>query len=137
MTKFLLTVIIVVGLSMGAWQVYKYWGKYKEPDATQTTPGQPSQSMVNGDSLPGMPPVLDNIYQASKQRGVMGLKDFLTVYGKGISDPRLASIELDYVVLIAHSDPNEARRMFNIVKSRVTPDSPVYPRVQQLAKTYE
>jgi predicted Zn-ribbon and HTH transcriptional regulator len=44
---------------------------------------------------------------------------------------------LDYVILLAQSDPSEAKRIFNQVKNRTQSDSPVYSRVQQLAKTYE
>jgi len=134
MMKFILAVVVVIGLALGAKQIYQYWGKYKDtnaqPEATYTPPPA-------SDSLPGMTQDLEQTYQASKQRGVAGLRDFLTEYGKSVSDPRLASIQLDYVVLVASSDPTEARRVFALVKSRVQPDSPVYGRVQQLEKTYE
>jgi hypothetical protein len=132
--KFVMTVIIVVGLSLGAWQIYKYWGNYKGSDATETAAAAPP---VAGDSLPGLPQNLETTYQASRQRGVTGLRDFLNEYGKSVSDPRLASIQLDYVVLVASGNPAEARRVFALVKSRIQPDSPVYPRFQQLQKTYE
>jgi hypothetical protein len=134
MIKFIIAVVVVVGLALGAWQIYEYWGKYKGDNApTATTYTPPPES----DSLSGMPQNLEQTYQASKQRGVTGIRDFLTEYGKTVSDPRLASIQLDYVVLIASSNPSEARRVFALVKGRVQPDSPVYSRVQQLEKTYE
>ena len=132
--KFIMALIVIIGLALGAYQIYEYWGKYKNPDATQTpayTPPPPS------DSLSGMPQNLEGTFQASRARGVTGLHDFLTEYGKSVSDPRLASIQLDYVLLVAPSNPAEAKRVFAQVKSRVQPDSPVYGRVQELEKTYE
>jgi len=44
---------------------------------------------------------------------------------------------LDYVLVAAPGDPAEARRVFAQVKARLTPRSPVYPRMKQLEKTYE
>ena len=106
MIKFLLTVVIVVGLSLGAWQLYKYWGNYKSNDQTQAPTPAYAAPPEAGDSLPGMSQNLEPTYQASRQRGAAGLKDFLTMYGNGISDPRLASIQLDYVLLVAAGRPN-------------------------------
>ena len=134
MIKFLISVVVVVGLCMGAYQIYEYWGQHKNADSTQQVYTPPT---VAGDDLRGMPQNLEPIYQSSKQRGVAGLRDFLTIYGKSISDPRLGWIQLDYVILVAQNDPSEAKRVFNQVKNRIQPDSPVYARVQQLQKTYE
>jgi len=135
MMKFLITALVVLGLSIGAWQVYQFWGKYRGSDTASETAAPPPQ--INGDSLPGMPQSLEQTYQASRQRGITGLRDFLKEYGNSVSDPRLASIQLDYVLLVAPGNPAEARRVFALVKNRTQPDSPVYPRVQQLEKTYE
>ncbi len=65
-----------------------------------------------------MPPSLQPALDAARQRGAAGLRDFLTTYGNTINDPRRASIELDYVVLLAPSNPTEARRIFAKVKGR-------------------
>ena len=134
--KFVLTVIIIVGLSLGAWQIYQYWGTFKNKETQSTAPAAP-QASFGGAGLPGMPSRLESALDASEQRGANGLRDFLTTYGKTINDPRLAWIQLDYVVLVASSDPAEARRVFGLVKSRTGTDSPVYSRVKQLEKTYE
>ena len=50
---------------------------------------------------------------------------------------RLAEIELDYVVLIGSTNPQEARRLFTVVKQRTSTNSPVFPRVKRLEKTYQ
>jgi hypothetical protein len=84
-----------------------------------------------------MPPSLQPSLDAARQRGASGLKGFLTTYGNTINDPRRASIELDYAVLAAPSNPSEARRVFAKVKGRLQSNSPVYNRMKQLEKTYE
>ncbi len=30
--RFVLGLIVIIGLSMGGWQFWKYWGKYKDKD---------------------------------------------------------------------------------------------------------
>ncbi len=133
--KFVITVIIIIGLSLGAWQIYQYWGKFKEQEAPPVSSGPAPIS--SGQELPGMPARLQGTLDASQQRGAAGLRDFLTTYGKTIADPRLAWIQLDYVVLVAQSNPAEARKVFAQVKNRVAAGSPVYNRIKQLEKTYE
>jgi hypothetical protein len=134
MTKLILTVVIVVGLSLGAYHLHQYWGNYKTTDAA---PPASAPQNTSGDDLPGLPDILNQTYQTARQRGVTGLHDFLNAYGTAVSDPRLASIQLDYAILVASSNPGEARRVYGLVKNRIEPDSPVYSRVQQLAKSYE
>jgi hypothetical protein len=132
--KFLIALVIIVGLSLGAWQFYNYWGNFK-PKETASAPQPPPE--IPDDQLSGMPSSLQPSLTAARQRGAAGLKDFLTAYANTINDPRRASIELDYVVLVAPSNPSEARRIFAKVKGRLQPNSPVYDRMKQLEKTYE
>ncbi|MGZ4973707.1 MAG: hypothetical protein ACXWKG_10450 [Limisphaerales bacterium] len=134
--KFLLGVVIIIGLGMGAYQLWEYWGKFQQPDSSSHATASTAPEVADT-SLPGMSPKLEPILASSRNRGAAGLHDFLLTYGKTISDPRLASIELDYVVLVAKDDTTEARRVFAKVKSRTSPTSPVYPRVQMLQKTYD
>jgi len=132
--RYVIGLIIIIGLAMGAYQLYEYWGQFKEKEPETVTHVQPVSS---GDQLPGMPPKLQPLLDVAQKRGAAGLHDFLATYGKTIDDPRKAWIELDYVVLLAQSSPGEARQKFHEIESRVQPGSPVYSRIQQLAKTYE
>lgn len=131
--KFVIALVIIIGLSLGAWQIYQYWGKFKAP-AEETAPSVPAQ--IPGDQLPGLPDALRPSLDQAEQHGADGLRDFLSHYAQQVKDPRLASIQLDYVVLEGQSDPGEARRVFDKVESRLQADSPVYPRMKQLEKTY-
>jgi hypothetical protein len=133
--KFLIGLVIVVGLALGVYQIYEYWGNFKPKDTAAATPPPPQE--ISGDQLPGMLPSLEPVLQAARRRGAPGLHDFLTMYGNTIADPRRAWIELDYTVLVGQSNPGEARREFAKVRGRVQPGSPVYDRVKQLESTYE
>jgi hypothetical protein len=132
--KFVIAVVIIVGLSLGAYQIYDYWGNYKDKSAETSAP---AQEEVSGDNLPGMPRSLDGLLQAAKQNGAPGLKEFLAAHGREISDPRLAWIQLDYVLLAGTSDPGEARRVFKEVQGRLTSGSAAYQRMKQLEKTWD
>ena len=133
--KFVIGLIIVVGLSLGVWQIYNYWGNYKEKPPVVAAP--PPEVEVNGDQLPGLPQKLDGPLQTAEQHGAPALRDFLAAHRNEIKDPRLAWIQLDYVVLAGASDPGEARRVYSQVKGRLAPNSPAYGRLKQLEKTYE
>jgi hypothetical protein len=132
--KFLIGLIIVVGLSLGAWQFYQYWGTFQDKPASTSAP---AQAEVTGEQLPGLPPALAGPLQTAEQHGAPALKEFLAAHSTAIKDPRRAWIELDYVILAGASDPGEARRVYFEVKGRLTPASPVYSRLKQLEKTYE
>jgi hypothetical protein len=135
--KLLLTVVILVGLGMGAYQLWEYWGKFRRSDSSSGQSSPAAAPIVSDSSLPGLPPKLEPYLENARQRGAQGLHDFLLTYGRTIADPRLGNIELDYVVLVAKDNPTEARKVFARVKSRTSPTSPIYPRIQLLEKTYE
>ncbi|MEP6662274.1 MAG: hypothetical protein ABJC04_01300 [Verrucomicrobiota bacterium] len=132
--KALIAIVIIVGLSMGGYQIYSYWHEVKEEKKTHVAEAAPA---LSGRQLSGMAETLEAPLEAAQRQGASGLRKFLAQYGKTIDDPRRASIELDYVVLVANDDLAEARKVFARVQQRVTPSSPVYARVQQLEKTYQ
>jgi hypothetical protein len=131
--KALIAILIIVGAIYGGYQIFSYWVDVKGHKKEAAAEAQP----VVGDQLPGLPATLEGPLQAAQQKGAPGLRNFLTQYGKTISDPRLASLELDYVVLVARENPAEAKKVFAKVKQRTPSSSPVYGRIKQLEKTYE
>jgi hypothetical protein len=135
--KVLLGIVVVIGLVLGAYQLWEYWGHFSSVNESKSTQSAAAAPEIPETSLPGMNPRLEPILEASRKRGAAGLHDFLLTYGKTVADPRLGSIELDYVVLVAKDDPTEARRVFFKVKTRTSTTSPVYPRVKLLEKTFE
>jgi hypothetical protein len=131
--KFVTAVVIIAGLAIGVWQINNYWGTFKHKDRASAQEVAPE---IPDDQLPGMSDTLEPSLAAARQRGADGLREFLTAYGNTISDPRRASIELDYTILVALRNPSEARRYFAKVKGRVDSSSPVYSRLKELEKTY-
>jgi len=134
MTK-IISVFIIVLVIYGGWNLFLYWEKVK--DEKENSLKAAAHATVVPEQLPGMPSGLEPTLQAAQKAGAPGLKNWLKQYSRVVGDPRLAWIELDYVVLVARDDPAEARRVFAAVKKRTTPASPVYERVKQLEKTYE
>ena len=133
--KALIAIVLIVGAAFGGWQIYSYWIDVRGKDKAKEQAEAPPQ--LSGSQLPGMAASLEGVLEASQRQGAPGLRRFLTQYGNTISDPRLASIELDYVVLVAQKDPAEAKRVFAKVKQRTANGSAVSERVKQLEKTYE
>jgi hypothetical protein len=130
--KAVIAVILIGVAALISWFFYDQWNEVKnESDA------KPAPVQVVGNQLPGMNPSLEPQLDKAMARGADGLHDFLRSYGPKIQDPRRASIELDYVVLVAKKNPAEARAVFARVKERTDSSSPVYPRVKQLEKTFE
>ncbi|HUL51525.1 MAG TPA: hypothetical protein VLU94_02960 [Candidatus Nitrosotalea sp.] len=135
--KQIIAILLILAAIWGARELQSYWETVKarkiaqeggapvtKPDATATT------------TLPGLPPSLEASLQEAQKRGAAGLKAWLKSYRVYVKDPRLASIELDYVVLIGAANVKEARETFAAVKERTPTNSPVYARVKQLEKTY-
>ena len=133
--KAAIAILIVAGVIFGVYKGWEYWDTMKENETrvanSNTTQFTPS------DQLPGLPKPLEKSLQQAQSGGPKTMKAWLDMYKPSVKDPRLAAIELDYVLLITKDNPIEAKRIFRDVKARTSPDSPVYPRIQALEKTYE
>lgn len=99
-------------------------------------PSNPTYQPVPSSSLPGLPQSLESSFMNAKRGGAKTLKFWIMQNRKRIGDPRLADIELDYVVLVAREDIVEAKRMFARVKQRIDATSPVYSRLKALEPTF-
>jgi len=53
MTKTLITIVIVVAVGLGAWQLFDYWQKVQDEKDTQAK--NAAASVVTPESLPGLP----------------------------------------------------------------------------------
>ena len=100
-----------------------------------TAPPAAAAKGTAGDPLAGLPPGLEASLQSAQKQGAQGLKNWLRAYRTYVTDPRLASIELDYVVLIGASDLKEARRVLAEVRRRTPTNSPVHSRLEQLERS--
>lgn len=134
--KVLITIALIVGALVGGWKLLEYWDDVaKEREAKQ----EALAAQLDPKQLPGLPYQLEQPLQEAYKKNAPGLKDWLEKAKRSpqIKDPRLAWIELDYVVRLSLENPVEAKRVFAEVKKRVPPGSPVYPRIKALEKTLE
>jgi hypothetical protein len=138
MTK-LIAIAIIIIVAVGGWNLYQYWGNYSDDQSQAREQAAAAAAAANFDphSLPGLPQKLEGQLEIARKRGATGLRDWLNYYRKDIQDPRLAWIELDCCVLLVQNNPVEAKQLFASVKERISPASPVYPRVKQLEKAFE
>ena len=134
MTK-LIAALIIAAVLYGGWELFFYWERVKNEEETKKK--QEIAQAVTEDRLPGVPYQLEPSLKAAREQGAAGLKNWLKTYNASIQDPRKAWIELDYCVLLSRQDPAEARRLFAEIKSRLSPDSPVWARIKRLEQTYE
>ena len=135
MIKTIIIIAVVAVVALGGWQLFEYWEKVQ--DEKVNAQKEAAASVVNPDSLPGLPPSWDTSLKAAEQQGATALGNWLKTYGPGVQDPRKAWIQLDYVLLITRGNPQEAKRIFAEVKDRTPPSSPVWPRIHDLEKSYQ
>jgi hypothetical protein len=134
--KALIAIVAVVVVCFGAYKVWEYWDQTGQERAAKQSA---TATSLDPTRLPGLDPKYESLLQAAQREGSAGLKRWLDAYkSSGVAkDPRLAWIELDYVMMVSTENPIEAKKVFARVKSRTAADSPVYPRIKALEKTYE
>jgi hypothetical protein len=135
--KILITILVILGVVVGAYKLFDYWEKTSADQEVNKKAEDGSD--IQEAMLPGMPYQLEMKYGQAKQKGVTGVREFLEAYGKApkFEDPRKAWVELDYVVMIAGSDPVEAKKIFADVKGRIRTNAPIYRRIRSMSKTFE
>jgi len=134
MTKAIWVLIILVVGYIG-YLLFQQWDKARlEHDSRKK---EEAATMINGDSLPGMPPQLDSGYRSAKDHGPVAFQTWFNSSERLLADPRKAWVELELCVAMARSSPAEAKKIFTNVKGRVPPSSPVWSRVKELEKTFE
>ena len=136
--KALIALAMLILVFLGIKELLLVWKDAQQPDQ-KSPPGvvQGSPETTKAAELSGLPPYLAASLEASRRQGPDALRTWLKKNRSAVRDPRLADIELDFVVMVAGKNFGEAREVFAEVKGRVPEDSPVYSRVQRLAKAYE
>lgn len=132
--KVLIGILVVVGVIFGVWKIWDYWETVnKEKMAAHAAATQVEDSS----NYEGMPYRLEQPFVKARAAGTKSFKQWLDTYRPHIKDPRLAAIELDYIVAITREDPVEAKRMFAEVKKRIPPTEKLAKRIESLSKSYE
>jgi hypothetical protein len=134
MTRLIAILIVVVLLWVG-WKLLEYWHEVQLERENQWK--QKQVQVMTPESLPGMPYELQASLDAAEKEGPEALQNWLKTYNAYLQDPKKAWIELDYCVMIAKANPTQAKNIFKSVKERTPTASPVWPRIQDLEKSYE
>jgi hypothetical protein len=129
--KVLISILVAVAVIFTGWRLWTYW---EEVSQQKDLNGPSADANAAPPSIPRLPYELERSLEAAKRKGSTAFKEWLDAAqaSQRVHDPRLAWIQLDYVVMISRENPVEAKRLFAEIKKRVEPDSPVYPRIQAL-----
>jgi len=133
--KALISIFIIVLFVFCGWKLFSYYQKVEaENDSRQKVE---AGADIKPENLPGLPYQLYTSLQTAQNNGPTGLRDWLKAYGAQVQDPRKAWLEMDCSLALLRTDPNDAKRIFKAVKERTSTNSPVYPRLRQLEKSFE
>jgi hypothetical protein len=135
--KVAIGILIALVVIIGGYKLFEHWEAVKERRVLDEKAARGAD--VNPDNLPGLPWQLVQKLRDAQQAGPASVKNFIDYCKRvpDVKDPRLAWIELDYVVMITSTDPVEAKKIFQAVKKRTPDDSPIQPRLKAMAKNYE
>src|SRR5436190_20490463 len=107
--------LIVLVILIGAYLLVKgITGEYQAKQKKE----QAAEKGIPADGLTGMSADFEPSLATAESQGAAALKTWLTRYSSYIQDPKLAAIQLDYVVMVGRTDPAEAKRVFQAVKAR-------------------
>lgn len=143
MIRKLIGLLLIIGALLGLKELHRYWEQVKTQQETKDrlstggthTPAPAAPTVAPG-GMPSLPPSLEASLQEAKRQSPAALKLWIEKHRPYVQDPRLADVELDYVVLIGARNYVEAKKIFHAVKQRTPTNSPVYPRIRQLEKNY-
>ena len=133
--KALISILIIVAFIFCGWKLVAYYQQVEAENENRQK--VEAGADIKPDQLPGLPDGLYISLQAAQNNGSTGLRNWLKAYGPQVQDPRKAWIEMDCSLALLRTDPNDAKRIFKAVKERTLTNSPVYPRIRQLEKSFE
>jgi hypothetical protein len=135
--KHLLNLLLLLAVLWLGKELYNFWLRVKaKADAQDRGQAAEVQKPAESAVMAGLPPSMEPSLQEAMKQGAPALEAWLKQNGNYVADPRRASIELDYAVLIGSKDFARARQIYSDVRGRTPTNSPVYPRVRQLERTF-
>src|SRR5262245_16514511 len=105
-------ILIALIVIIGGYKLFEHWEAVKERRVLEEKAAKGAD--INGDQLPGLPWQLNQKLRDAQQAGPASVKNFIEYCKRvpDVKDPRLAWIELDYVVMLTSTDPVEAKKIF-------------------------
>jgi hypothetical protein len=105
--KIAIGILILALVGFGAFKLWEYW------DSTEQNKAAPDPTAsVQPQGLQGLPQALEQPLQEAQAKGPEAFREFIDNIKKSplVKDPRLAWIELDYVVMLAGKIPPRRRK---------------------------
>ena len=136
--KVLVNILIALVVAFVGFKIFVHWDKVREKRVLEERTALGTD--IDPDQLPGLPQQLHAKLREVQQHGDPTVfKRFIDACKNypDVKDPRLAWMELDYVVMLSARNPVEAKKVFRGVKKRTPPDSPIMPRIRLMEKNYE
>ena len=130
----LISILFLLLLAFCGYHGYQYWVQVRDQEELKK---QASAAVFRPESLPGLPGELETGLRAAEQKGAAAIQAWLKIYGAKVQDPRKAWIELEYAKSMARDNPAEARKVFNAVKDRTPPASPLWPQLKAMEKSFQ
>ena len=131
--KFLIAIVIIAAVYFLGNAIRQEVQKKEKKEAAEKAR---EENRWGSDGLPGMDRKFEESLKAATDQGAPALKTWLEKYASHLQDPKLADIQLDYAVKVYHTNPAEAKRVYQAVKARTPTTSPIYNRVQKLGNTF-
>lgn len=135
MSTKLIGALMILVVVWGGYRIVTYYKDVQEQRWQEEE--EASGKNIDPSRLDGVPYQLEQGLKQAQTRGKKAIGQWLEHYGNRIRDPRKAWIQLDYCTMIASDDPQQAKAIYHEVKQRLHQESPVYPRLKQLEKSFE
>ena len=134
--KVLISILIVLVVIFTGYRLIVYW---EEVENKKDLEKKAASAQINPRTLDGLSSRFENSLSEAKSKGAAQFGDWIEQAKQAsiAKDPRLAWIELDYVLMVVLEDPVKAKKVFLDVQGRTPENSPVYKRVQSMKKTFE
>ena len=130
----LIAVLIILLLGWAGWKFAEYYQTRMDSSKETEVPWLPPPEEEEAAELP---PALERSYQEAKSKGARELKRWLDAWRASVPEPRRTEIDLDYVEILAVTDPPAAQRAFAAIRKRPAPDERIRKRIEGLARLLE
>ncbi|MGV3773024.1 MAG: hypothetical protein ACO1QB_08990 [Verrucomicrobiales bacterium] len=131
--KILITIVIIAAVYFLGNTIRQ---EVKKKEKKEAADEQRERNQWGSDGLPGMDRKFEPSLKEAEAQGAAALKSWLERYASHLQDPKLADIQLSYAVMIARTNPAEAKRIYQAIKARTPTTSPIYDRVKKLGATF-
>jgi hypothetical protein len=130
----LISILAVLVVIFCGYHFYQYWVQVRDAEEIKK---KEAKEAFRPERLPGLPPELEQSLRTALEKGPTSMQAWLKTYGGRVQDPRKAWIELEYAKSLVRDNPAGARKVYNEVKDRTPPSSPIWPQLKAVEKSFQ